>query len=43
MAIEREGDTYAPLGHQHEALGVDRRELVKVGTFEIFPGVLEVP
>jgi hypothetical protein len=43
MAIEREGDTNSPLSHQNETQGVDRRELVKVGTIEIFPGVFQVP
>ena len=43
VAVEREGDSNAPLSHQHEAQGVDRGEFVKVGTFEILPGVFQVP
>jgi hypothetical protein len=43
MAIEREGDTNAPLSHQNKTQGVDRRELGKAGTFEILIGLFKVP
>ena len=42
MAIECEGDANSPLGHENETQGVDSRELVKVGTFEILPGLFQV-
>jgi|SRR5580704_2816692 hypothetical protein len=42
VPIEGKRHANTPIGHQDKAHGVDRRELVQIGPFEILPSMLEV-
>ena len=42
VPIEGKRHANTPIGHQDKAHGVDGRELVQIGPFEILPSMLEV-
>jgi len=42
MVVERVGQPYAGAFHDHEAGGIDGRQLVQIGAPEIRPGLIEV-